>query len=166
MQALPGKVAVVTGAASGIGLALARRFGADGMQVVMADIERPTLEREAATLADEGIDVLTVIADTSIEGDVEALAEATLEHFGGVHLVCNNAGVGSRGLKIADLPRRDFEWVIGVNLWGVINGIRAFLPHLLRAGRGPHRQHGVGVRACTTIRGWARTTPPRRRWWR
>ena len=68
--------------------------------------------------------------------DVEALAQATLEQFGGVHLVCNNAGVGSRGLKVADLPRRDFEWVIGVNLWGVINGIRAFLPHLLAQDEG------------------------------
>jgi NAD(P)-dependent dehydrogenase (short-subunit alcohol dehydrogenase family) len=136
MRSLAGKVAVVTGAASGIGLGLARRFGRDGMQVVMADIERPTLEREAAALADEGIDVLTVIADTSIEADVEALAEATLERFGGVHLVCNNAGVGSRGLKVADLPRRDFEWVIGVNLWGVINGVRAFLPHLLAQDEG------------------------------
>jgi NAD(P)-dependent dehydrogenase (short-subunit alcohol dehydrogenase family) len=97
----------------------------------MADIELPALEREAAALADEGVEVLTVATDTSLEADVEALAEATLARFGGVHVVCNNAGVGSRGLKIADLPRRDFEWVIGVNLWGVINGIRTFLPHLL-----------------------------------
>lgn len=136
MEALAGKVAVVTGAASGIGLALARRFGLDGMRVVMADIEPPALEREAAALSDAGVDVLTVVTDTSLEGDVEALAEATLGHFGGVHLVCNNAGVGSRGLKINDLPRRDFEWVIGVNLWGVIHGIRAFLPHLLAQNEG------------------------------
>jgi NAD(P)-dependent dehydrogenase (short-subunit alcohol dehydrogenase family) len=131
MGRLDGRVALVTGAASGIGLALARRFGHDGMKVVMADIELPALEREAAALADEGVEVLTVATDTSLEADVEALAEATLARFGGVHVVCNNAGVGSRGLKIADLPRRDFEWVIGVNLWGVINGIRTFLPHLL-----------------------------------
>ena len=130
MDSLPGRVAVVTGAASGIGLALARRFGADGMRVVMADIEAETLEREAAALAAEGVDVCTAIADTSIEADVEALAELALARFGGVHLVCNNAGVGSRGLTIADLPRRDFEWVLGVNLWGVIHGVRAFLPHL------------------------------------
>jgi NAD(P)-dependent dehydrogenase (short-subunit alcohol dehydrogenase family) len=130
MDSLPGRVAVVTGAASGIGLALARRFGADGMRVVMADIEAETLEREAAGLAAEGVDVCTAIADTSVESDVEALAELTIARFGGVHLVCNNAGVGSRGLTIADLPRRDFEWVLGVNLWGVIHGVRAFLPHL------------------------------------
>ena len=136
MQSLAGKVAVVTGAASGIGLALARRFGQDGMRVVMADIEQSALDREAEVLAGEGIDVFARVTDTSLESDVDALAEATLDHFGGVHVVCNNAGVGSRGLKMADLPRRDFEWVIGVNLWGVINGIRAFLPRLLAQDEG------------------------------
>jgi NAD(P)-dependent dehydrogenase (short-subunit alcohol dehydrogenase family) len=136
VESLTGKVAVVTGAASGIGLALARRFGHDGMRVVMADVEQPALERESATLAGEGVEVLARVTDTSLESDVEALAEATLERFGGVHVVCNNAGVGSRGLKVADLPRRDFEWVIGVNLRGVINGIRAFLPRLLAQDEG------------------------------
>ena len=136
MQSLAGKVAVVTGAASGIGLALSRRFGHDGMHVVMADIELAALEQQASALADEGLDVLPIVTDTSIESDVEALADATLERFGGVHLVCNNAGVGSRGLKVADLPRRDFEWVIGVNIWGVIYGIRAFLPRLLAQDAG------------------------------
>jgi NAD(P)-dependent dehydrogenase (short-subunit alcohol dehydrogenase family) len=136
VQSLAGKVAVVTGAASGIGLALARRFGHDGMHVVMADIEQPALEREAATLAGEGIEVLARVTDTSVEADLDALAGATLERFGGVHVVCNNAGVGSRGLKVADLPRRDFEWVIGVNLWGVINGVRAFFPRLLAQDEG------------------------------
>jgi NAD(P)-dependent dehydrogenase (short-subunit alcohol dehydrogenase family) len=130
MRDLTGKVAVVTGAASGIGLALAQRFGADGMRVVMADIERPALERAGAALAETGVEVLTVPTDSSIEADVEALAAATIERFGAVHIVCNNAGVGSRGLTMADLPKRDFEWVLGVNLWGVIHGIAAFLPHL------------------------------------
>src|SRR5262245_46288278 len=106
------------------------------MRVVMADIEQPALEREAETLAAEGIDVLARVTDTSIESDVDALADATLAHFGGVHVVCNNAGVGSRGLKVADLPRRDFEWVIGVNLWGVVNGVRAFLPRLIEQDEG------------------------------
>ena len=136
MRDLAGKVAVVTGAASGIGLALAQRFAADGMRVVMADIERPTLDREAAALADRGVEVLAVQTDSSIESDVEALAAATVERFGTAHVLCNNAGVGSRGLKIADLPKRDFEWVIGVNLWGVIHGMRAFLPILLAQNEG------------------------------
>ncbi len=136
MESLVGKVAVVTGAASGIGLALAKRFATDGMRVVMADIEQPALEAAASDLMATGTDVLAVITDTSIELDVEALAAATVERFGAVHVVCNNAGVGSRGLTIAHLPKRDFEWVLGVNLWGVIHGIRAFLPLLTRQGEG------------------------------
>lgn len=130
MRDLSGKVAVVTGAASGIGLALAQRFAADGMKLVMADIEQNALAREAAALEAAGAEVLTVPTDTSIEAEVDELAAATLDRFGAVHVVCNNAGVGSRGLTLWDLPRRDFEWVLGVNLWGVIHGIRAFLPHL------------------------------------
>jgi NAD(P)-dependent dehydrogenase (short-subunit alcohol dehydrogenase family) len=130
VQDLPGKVAVVTGSASGIGLAMARRFGAEGMRIVLADIERPALQRAGADLAAEGVDVLTVPTDVSLEDDVRALAATTLEHFEDVHLVCNNAGVGSRGLPIAELPVRDFEWVVAVNLFGVIHGLLAFLPHL------------------------------------
>ncbi len=115
MESLVGKVAVVTGAASGIGLALAKRFATDGMRVVMADIEQPALEAAASDLMATGTDVLAVITDTSIEPDVEALAAATVDRFGAVHVVCNNAGVGSRGLTIAHLPKRDFEWVLGTH---------------------------------------------------
>jgi NAD(P)-dependent dehydrogenase (short-subunit alcohol dehydrogenase family) len=131
MQQLAGRVAVVTGAASGIGLAIARACAAASMKVVMADIERPVLEREASALAQSGADVLTVPTDSSVLGDVERLRDAALEHFGGVHLLCNNAGVGSRGLPVWELPLRDFEWVLGVNLWGVIHGLHVFLPHLM-----------------------------------
>jgi NAD(P)-dependent dehydrogenase (short-subunit alcohol dehydrogenase family) len=130
MEQLAGRVAVVTGGASGIGLALARRFGAEGMRIVLADIERPVLERAADELTADGVEVVAVPTDVSIPGDVDALAAITLEHFGDVHLVCNNAGVGSRGLPIAELPLADFEWVIAVNLFGVVNGVRSFLPHL------------------------------------
>jgi NAD(P)-dependent dehydrogenase (short-subunit alcohol dehydrogenase family) len=127
---LDSKVAVVTGGASGIGLAMARRFARAGMRLVLADIERPVLQRAAEELAAEGAEVIAVPTDTSLERDVQALADATLERYGDVHLVCNNAGVGSRGLPVAELPLHDFEWVIGVNLFGVIHGLRAFLPHL------------------------------------
>jgi NAD(P)-dependent dehydrogenase (short-subunit alcohol dehydrogenase family) len=136
MEDLAGKVAVVTGGASGIGLAMARRFAAEGMRLVLADIERPVLASAGEELAATGAEVLTVPTDVSVAADVAALAATTLEHFGDAHLVCNNAGVGSRGLPIADLPLEDFAWVVGVNLFGVIHGIQAFLPHL--------RANGVG----------------------
>ncbi len=136
MDVLPGQVAVITGGASGIGLAMAHRFAAEGMRIVLADIERPVLERAGEELTRAGADVLTVPTDVSLAEEVEALAATTIDHFGDVHLICNNAGVGSRGLTVADLPLDDFAWVIGVNLFGVVHGINAFLPRL--------RANGVG----------------------
>lgn len=136
MDELAGKVAVVTGAASGIGNAFARRFAADGMKVVLSDIEEAALERATAELTASGADVLPVATDTSIRSSVDELAQRTLDHFGAVHVVCNNAGVGSRGLRLVDVPERDFEWVLGVNLWGVMHGIWAFLPHLRAQNEG------------------------------
>ena len=131
MDDLAGKVAVITGGASGIGRAMAERFAAEGMRIVLADVERPVLERAAGELAEAGAEVLAVPTDVSVAADVEALAAATFEHFGDVHLLCNNAGVGSRGLPVIELPLADFEWVVGVNLFGVVHGLQAFLPHLV-----------------------------------
>lgn len=136
MNALAGKVAVVTGAASGIGLALARRFAADGMRVVLSDIEAPVLTDVADQLRDQGAEVLAVVTDTSVKAQVDELAARTIDRFGAVHLVCNNAGVGSRGLQLVDVPERDFQWVLGVNLFGVMHGIWAFLPHLVAQDEG------------------------------
>jgi NAD(P)-dependent dehydrogenase (short-subunit alcohol dehydrogenase family) len=130
MQELDGRVAVVTGAASGIGLGMAKRFAAEGMRVVMADVERNALRAAVDDLERGGAHVIAAPTDTSVFEEVEALAALTLDHFGAVHVVCNNAGVGSRGLPFRELPLRDFEWVLGVNLWGVIHGLHAFLPHL------------------------------------
>ena len=132
MDQVRGKVAVVTGGASGIGRALATRFVAEGMNVVIADVEAEPLEAAANELGAFG--VRTDVADAD---SVAALAEATLERFGAVHVVCNNAGVGGGG-QIKDLTLKDWQWVIDVNLWGVIHGVHTFLPHLLENADGGH----------------------------
>lgn len=128
MDDLTSKVAVITGAASGIGLALAQRFAAEGMKLVVSDIESTALDLAAKSLIRSGAEVEAVVADVSIGDEVRHISDRALERFGAVHLLCNNAGVGSRGLKLVDVPARDLEWVLGVNLWGVMHGVWAFLP--------------------------------------
>ena len=129
---------MVTGAASGIGLALAQRAAADGMDVVLADVDEAGLADAAASL-DLGADreVLTVRCDVSDPDAVEALATTAYDRFGSVELLCNNAGVGGGG-AVAELSRKDWEWVLGVNLWGVIHGVTSFLPRMLGAGTPGH----------------------------
>jgi NAD(P)-dependent dehydrogenase (short-subunit alcohol dehydrogenase family) len=135
MQDLTGKTAVVTGAASGIGLALSRRLATDGMRVMMADVEGPALTAAAQTLAAEGAEVASTVTDVSDAGSVEALAHATLARFGGVHVLCNNAGV-SRGGPTWQIPLPLWDWIVGVNVYGIVHGIRAFLPHFIEQGEG------------------------------
>lgn len=137
MQELKGKVAVVTGAASGIGWGLAARAAREGMRVVMADIEAGPLEEAASRLRDAGADVLPVVTDVSRLEQVEALRQKALAAFGGVHLLCNNAGVGGGGLTW-ELTKEEWEWVLGVNLWGVIHGIRTFVPGMIASGEEGH----------------------------
>jgi NAD(P)-dependent dehydrogenase (short-subunit alcohol dehydrogenase family) len=132
---LTGKVAVVTGAASGIGLALCRRLGSDGMRVMMADIEESALAVAAESLAAEGIETAVAVTDVSDAGSVDALARAVFTRFGAVHVVCNNAGV-HRGGPAWELPLPMWEWIVGVNLFGLVHGIRSFLPHLIAQGEG------------------------------
>ncbi len=134
VQDLDGKVAVVTGAASGIGRSMARAFVAQGMKVVMADIETGPLADSAASLEAEG-SVATVRCDVSVAAEVEALRDAALDAFGAVHVVCNNAGVGSGG-PAWEQPLSEWEWVLGVNLWGVIHGVHTFAPLLIAQGEG------------------------------
>ncbi|HVM53779.1 MAG TPA: SDR family NAD(P)-dependent oxidoreductase [Acidimicrobiales bacterium] len=137
MDDLIGRTAVVTGAASGIGFGLAERFAAEGMRVVLADVEQGALAAAAESLAAGGAEVLPVVTDVADAESVGALADAAYERFGSVHVLCNNAGVGSGGL-IAELSLADWQWVLGVNLWGVINGLHAFLPRMLAGGEPGH----------------------------
>ena len=131
MQNLRGKVAVITGAASGIGRALADRCAQEGMNVVLAGINRANLAQVEDELKATGAAVLSVPTDVSKAADIEALARRTLDAFGGVHLLFNNAGVGGLGTTVWESTVADWEWVIGVNLWGVIHGIRVFVPIML-----------------------------------
>jgi NAD(P)-dependent dehydrogenase (short-subunit alcohol dehydrogenase family) len=132
MQDLRGKVAVVTGGASGIGLAMGARFASEGMHVVLADVEEPALDAVVEGLRGDGLDVGGVPTDVTDYGSVSSLAASVLEQHGAVHVVCLNAGVGS-GAEGAmwEYGLTDWGWATAVNLWGVIHGIKAFVPHLV-----------------------------------
>jgi len=132
---LAGRTAVVTGAASGIGRALAGRCAAAGMRVVLADVEAAPLDEAARALEKQGAEALAVVTDVSRAEQVEALAARAEEAFGAVHLVCNNAGVFAGGLSW-EAPLADYEWVFSVNVWGVLHGVRTFVPRLLAQGEG------------------------------
>lgn len=137
MDDLQGKTAFVTGAASGIGLGMARAFARAGMRVMLADIEAAALASAADGLRRDGATVETVVCDVAQRDAVFSAAEATLAAFGKVHVVCNNAGVTSGG-SIEDCSEQDWSWVIGVNLLGVVHGCQAFVPHLKRQQEGGH----------------------------
>lgn len=135
MQLQQGQVAVVTGAASGIGLALAERFGAAGLSVVLADVDKAALDAAAEQVAASGVDTLSIVTDVADADAVSALADATYERFGAAHVICNNAGVSSPGDPWFG-PMSTWTWVFGVNFWGVVHGVRAFLPRLIQQGGG------------------------------
>lgn len=150
MDELVGRTAVVTGAASGIGRALAGRFATAGMNLVLADVEEPALASAGEELVADGARVLTVPTDVRRAADVEALLEASLAEFGRVNVLCNNAGVaGPFGLSVEELAVEDWEWVLGVDLWGVIHGTRVFVPHLLSHGDG-HVVNTASLAGLTT----------------
>ena len=135
MERFEGRVAVVTGAGSGMGLAFSHRFAAAGMKVVLADIESEPLAMAEAAIKEEGGEVLAVRTDVMTEDDVNALADAAFSTFGNVHILCNNAGVVSTAAQLRsrpwETPLEDWNWVLGVNLMGVLYGIRAFIPRML-----------------------------------
>lgn len=130
-----GKVAVVTGGASGIGRAMAQAFGGLGMKLVLADIEAGPLEETAHALREGGADVFAVTADVSRAQDVERIGEAAMDVFGALHVACNNAGVGGGGATW-EVDLATWEWVLGVNLMGVVHGLRSFTPRIIASGGG------------------------------
>ncbi len=150
MREFRGRTAVVTGAASGIGLALAERFAVEGMRVALADVEEQPLARAASGLKAQGAEVLAVPTDVSSASDVAALAQKTLDAFGAVHIVCNNAGVFTGGLSW-EASLADYNWVFGVNTWGVIHGIRSFMPIMLEQDTEGHIVNTSSMAGVTTI---------------
>jgi NAD(P)-dependent dehydrogenase (short-subunit alcohol dehydrogenase family) len=135
MQSVEGRVAVVTGAAAGMGLGMVRAFAGGGMRVVAADVRKDALDDAVGALRAQGHEVIGVPTDVSRLADVEALAEATLDAFGAVHVLCNNAGVGLFS-PISKTSIDDWEWVLGIDLWGPIYGIKVFLPLIEREDEG------------------------------
>jgi NAD(P)-dependent dehydrogenase (short-subunit alcohol dehydrogenase family) len=138
MQDFEGKVAVVTGAASGMGRAFAERFAAEGMKVVLADVEEPVLETAVRELQHKEYDVLGVHSDVSKQESVETLARRAIEAYGKINIVCNNAGVGGERGMIWEETQKAWDYMMGVNFWGVVHGIRVFVPKMLEHGEEGH----------------------------
>lgn len=150
LQQLTGRVAVVTGAASGIGWGLARGFAQQGMRVALADVEEPALSAAEAELHGHGHEVLARPTDVSDPASVEALAAAVYEHFGAVHVVCNNAGVAGGGSPVWQTTTNDWRWVLGVNLMGVVHGIQSFVPRMIASGEEGHVVNTSSVLGLST----------------
>jgi NAD(P)-dependent dehydrogenase (short-subunit alcohol dehydrogenase family) len=150
MQQLTDRVAVVTGAASGIGLGIAKAFADSGMTVMMTDIDEERLEREIAGIGTDR--AAGMVCDVADPVAVEVLADETFARFGAVHVVCNNAGI-IRGGSAWELPLTDWEAVLGVNLWGVLHGIRAFVPRMLAAGTEGHVVNVASMAAVVPVAG-------------
>jgi NAD(P)-dependent dehydrogenase (short-subunit alcohol dehydrogenase family) len=139
MKEFTNKVAVVTGAASGIGRGMAETFAAAGMKVVLSDVEQPALEKTTRSLLATGADVCAVVSDVSRPEQVEQLAQQTLHRYGAVHVLCNNAGIGNPGgFTSWTNTLNDWHWILGVNLMGVVHGIRTFLPVMIRQDTEAH----------------------------
>ena len=141
MKEFAGKTAVVTGAASGIGRALADRFVAARMNVVLADIEEEALAKAVEELEARQARVIGIVSNTMLKDSVDELARQAIDTFGNVHILCNNAGVAnaaSAGKSVWELPDADWQWVMGVNFWGVLYGLQAFIPHMLEHGEECH----------------------------
>jgi NAD(P)-dependent dehydrogenase (short-subunit alcohol dehydrogenase family) len=155
MQDFRGKVAVVTGGASGIGNAVATRLGQEGMKLVLADIDEPGLDAAVAKLRAVGTEVTGVVTDVSKLESIEELCEKAHAAYGKVHVLHNNAGVlGPLAVPVWETTERDWQWMMGVNFWSVVHGIRVFVPHMLAHGEEGHvvnTASSAGIAHSSTI---------------
>ena len=135
MKELKGKVAAVTGAASGLGRSMALAFAAEGMDLALADVDEVNLSSVQEEVLAKGVRTITLKVDVSNAQQVEIFRDQTLTRLGGVHVVCNNAGVSALG-AVWEYSAADWQWILGVNLWGVVHGVRAFAPHLIAQDEG------------------------------
>ena len=152
MEKLAGRVAVITGGASGIGLGIAGAGAAAGMKLALLDVEARALEAARRGLAEQGATVIALRADVSDPASLAAAAEQVQSRFGRIDVICNNAGVFTQG-PLADSKVRDWEWLVGVNLLGVANGVRAFVPHLRAHGEGGHVVNTASIVGLTALPG-------------
>src|SRR5512139_2029776 len=137
MDPFKDRVAVITGGAGGIGSALARAFAARGAKIVLADLDAANLAAVVKDLEKSGAEAIGIPTDVSKRDSVEALADAAVKSFGGAHIVCNNAGVATFG-PLAKSTQKDWEFTMGVNFWGVVHGVQAFVPRLIAQRQGGH----------------------------
>jgi len=151
MKDVAGKVAFITGGASGMGLGMARAFGAAGMKVMIGDIEQEALDSAVAGLKERGIDAAGVKVDVADRDSVFAAADATIATFDKVHVLCNNAGIGVTG-KSEKCAMENWQWVMDVNLWGVIYGLQAFMPLIESHGEGGHVMSTASMAGMVSFR--------------
>lgn len=150
VEDLRGRVAVVTGAASGIGRAMAEKFRAEGMKVVLGDIVAEGLAETAASIEQAGGEVVSLPVDVTREDSVEAFAGAAFDAFGAVHVLCNNAGVLTAG-TCWELPAKDYEWLLAVNTMGPVHGVRSFVPRLIAQDEPAHIVNTASMAALTSL---------------
>jgi NAD(P)-dependent dehydrogenase (short-subunit alcohol dehydrogenase family) len=150
MNKFRGKTAVITGGASGIGRAMGELFAKQGMNLVLADIEQTALDNTVAALRGDGYNCEGVVTDVSRADEVERLADAAMDWFGGIHIACNNAGVLAGGL-LWEGSLADYQWLMDVNVWGVVHGIRSFVPRMQQQGGDCHIVNTASMAALTAM---------------
>ncbi|MBV1906437.1 MAG: SDR family NAD(P)-dependent oxidoreductase [Pseudomonadales bacterium] len=152
MEDVKGKVAFITGGASGMGLGMARAFSAAGMKVMIGDIEQAPMDKAVAEINAAGGDSAGIKTDVTKLESVQAAAKATVEKFGKVHVICNNAGIGVGG-QSENASMRNWQWVMDVNLWGVVYGLQAFVPLIMSHGEGGHVVNTASMAGMFGLRG-------------